>query len=255
MTGVPTTAVAERRTAESTPPRLDLDVWWAKYGVVAGITGADGGFDLSIWGGDSAGRVMKRWKVFQESFGAGFQQFVVGHQQHGTSVGVCERLGRGLLVKEGLDGHATTTAGILLTVLVADCVPVYLLDPRSKAVMLLHAGWRGTAAGILATGVDQLESCGVTDRADIVMHCGVSVCGDCYEVGPEVIRATSGRNVERAETLDLRAVLAEQAERLGIGQVTKSPRCTVHDVGWFHSYRSNGASAGRMAAYLGVPLA
>ena len=174
---------------------------------------------------------------------------------HGTKVGVCEGAGCGLVVFVGLDGHATNTAGILLIVLVADCVPVYLLDPTSKAIVLLHAGWRGTAAGVLEAGLNQLESFGKTNRADVVMHCGVSVCGECYEVGPEVIKATSGRIVDRPETLDLRGVLLDQADRLGIGQVTTSSWCTVHDVGRFHSYRSKGVRGGRMAAYLGVPLA
>ena len=160
---------------------------------------------------------------------------------------------------KGGTGKTSITASLVYLggsdVLVADCVPVYLLDPRSKAVVLLHSGRRGTAAGILEAGVDQLESLGAARRSDIVMHCGVSVCGDCYVVGPEVIRATTGRIVDRAETLDLRAVLVEQAERLGIGQVTTSPWCTVHNDGQFHSFRSNGTRAGRMAAYLGVPLA
>jgi len=247
--------VAESRAAASNLPRHELQHWWEQHGVVAGITGADRGFDLALWGKGSADVALSRWHEFQDSFKPNFRMVVVGHQVHENSVDVCDATDRGLLVKEGLDGHATTTMGVLLTVLVADCVPVYLLDPRTRALALLHAGWRGTAAGILEAGVQQLESLGVQKRSDIVMHCGVSICGDCYEVGPEVIEATSGRIVERAEKLDLRGVLAAQADELGIGRVSTSKWCTVHDVGRFHSYRSNGENAGRMAAYLGVPLA
>ena len=138
------------------PPRLELEGWREKYGVVGGITGADGDFDLALWGENHAGRVMSSWHLFQESFRTGFRQFVVGHQVHGTSVGVNEGAGQGLLVREGFDGHATAVPGVLLIVLVADCVPVYLLNPNSKAVVLVHAGWRGTAAGMLEAGVNQL---------------------------------------------------------------------------------------------------
>lgn len=251
----PSTIVAEHGGSELMPPRLELDHWRAEYGVVAGITGASEGFDMALWGANHAGRVMSSWHLFQESFKPGFHQFVVGHQVHGSSVEVCEGVGHGLHVKEGLDGHATRQPGILLIVLVADCVPVYLLNQESKAVVLLHAGWRGTAAGVLEAGLTQLESFGKTNRSDVVMHCGVSICGNCYEVGPEVIEATSGRKVDRAENLDLRGVLAEQAGKLGIGRVTTSSWCAAHDEGRFHSHRSKGALAGRMAAYLGVPLA
>ena len=58
---------------------------------------------------------------------------------------------RGWVQVEGIDGWVTTAPGVLLTVTVADCIPVYLAVP-GKAVALLHAGWRGTAGGILARG-------------------------------------------------------------------------------------------------------
>lgn len=247
-------SLAERQVAASKPVRLDLDDWRRQYGVIAGITGAEDGFDLALWGENPSDGVMHNWLMFRNSFDAGFKLLVVGHQVHGTTVAISEGIGQGLLIREGVDGHATATAGVLLTVLVADCVPVYLLDPGSMAIVLLHAGWRGTAAGILAAGVNRLESFGGVNRGEIIMHCGVSVCGDCYEVGPEVIQATTGSKVDQPETLDLRGVLVRQAARLGIGAVTTSPWCTVHDVGLFHSFRSANRSGGRMAAYLGVPL-
>ncbi len=254
MTGESTSTVSEHRTAGCTPPRLDLEEWQVKYGVVAGITGADDGFDLGLWGTKPSGGVLRQWRAFQDSFEPSFGQFVVGYQHHGTQVGRWQGIQRGLVVRDGFDGHLTTDPGTLLTVLVADCVPVYLLDPASEAVALLHAGWRGVAGGILSAGIEQLEAAGTTNIQNLVMHCGVSVCGRCYEVGPEVIGEVTGRNVDRAETLDLRSVLAKQAVQFGIHQVTVSPFCTVHDSELFHSYRAHGERAGRMAAYLGVPL-
>ena len=255
MTLEPRTILTENPIAHTMPPRLELDSWRAEYGVVAGISGAHAEFDMALWGENRAGKVLNSWHLFQESFKPEFQQLVVGHQIHGTSIGVFEGVGHGLVVREGLDGHATRMPGVLLVVLVADCVPIYLHDPVSKAVVLLHAGWRGIAAGMLEAGLSQLAAFGETDRADVVMHCGISICGDCYEVGPEVVEATCGRIVHKAEQLDLRGVLVDQARNLGIGQVTTSSWCSAHDVGRFHSYRSTGARAGRMAAYLGVPLA
>jgi copper oxidase (laccase) domain-containing protein len=143
---------------------------------------------------------------------------------------------------------------VLLAVSVADCVPVYLTAPAAGAIALLHAGWRGTAAGILEAGIEVLERHAAVSRSDIVMHCGVSICGSCYEVGPEVILNVTGRSVDNPERLDLRAELARRAERAGVTEVTISPHCAAHDGGRFHSHRASGGRAGRMIAYLGRPL-
>jgi YfiH family protein len=233
---------------------MEIEEWRAKYGVIAGITSADGGLDLALWGASPALTVMQDWQSFMDSYEGRFQQYVVGHQVHGRALGVYEHLEPGMVVRRGLDGHATRIPGIMLTVLVADCVPVYLLDPARRVIVLLHAGWRGIAAGILEAGIEQLEALGAGPRSDLVMHCGVSICGECYEVGPEVVLAVCGRRTSGPETVDLRGVLADHAVRLGIRDISTSAWCTAHDAELFHSHRSNGGSAGRMAAYLGVPL-
>ena len=75
--------------------------------------------------------------------------------------------GKGWIQLEGLDGHADLNKGILLTVTVADCIPVYLLDPVKKAVALLHAGWRGIAGRILPR-VETLGEAVGSDPADLV---------------------------------------------------------------------------------------
>lgn len=244
----------ERRSTGIAVPRLEIEEWREEYGVIAGITSADGGFDLALWDGDGSGEALRRWEAFTRSFEPDFHQAVIGHQCHGTTVEACAGLERGILLKWDVDGHVTNSAGLMLNVLVADCVPVYLLHPETMTLGLLHAGWRGTAAGILEAGVEGLESLGVTRRSEILMHCGVSICGDCYEVGPEVLESVSGRKTDEAGTLDLRERLARQAKALGLERVSLSKWCTVHDAGLFHSHRSMGARAGRMAAYLGVPL-
>jgi len=244
----------ETRLDGTNPPKYVLDEWFDEFGVLAGITGAESGYSLGLWSDEGAGTALERWRGFGTSFGPGIDQLVVGHQVHGTLVEPVGSFGSGILIREGVDGHATNNTGILLTVLVADCVPVYLFHPPTKAMALLHAGWRGTAAGILGAGIEILATLGARRPSDLVMHCGISVCGSCYQVGPEVVKAVTGRVVSQPEYLDLRAVVRDQARLLGIEKVSTSPYCTVHDADQFHSYRSSGAEAGRMAAYLGVPL-
>ena len=142
----------------------------------------------------------------------------------------------------------------MLYVTVADCVPVYLVNPMTGGIALLHAGWRGVAGGMLERGVEALSHSKDSAVSDIVMHCGVSICVACYEVGSEVIDAlglsTDGGGKAQA---DLRAILVEQAGRFGIGEVSVSSWCSAHDRERFFSHRASRGADGRMVAYLGVP--
>ncbi len=62
------------------------------------------------------------------------------------------------LVLSGVDGLTTKEKGVLLMIKVADCIPVFLYDPASPAISLIHAGWRGTANGIIAQGIGAMRN-------------------------------------------------------------------------------------------------
>jgi polyphenol oxidase len=194
---------------------------------------------------------MSRWLAFRRAL-AGFDAVVLGNQVHGVAV---ERVdgGRGWIQLEGIDGWVTTVPGILLTVTIADCIPIYLAAP-GRGVALLHAGWRGTAGGILGVGLRRLLEATGALAGHVLMHCGIGICGPCYEVGSEVMTgcglAATGAGPWH---LDLRDHLARQAERLGVGQVTVSSWCSAHDRTSFYSHRASRGSDGRMVAYLGLP--
>ena len=261
-------------------PRAEVPGWRKEYGVVAGITRKP--YDLGLWTRDATEDVMKRWRVFRRSE-PGFSQYVLGHQVHGTRIEIHGSVSRGRRAAdrsggrrmsdgaegggewrlyEGVDGHVAAGAGTMMNVTVADCTPVYLLHPATRVVALLHAGWRGTAAGILERGVQSLlvAATGIPGDpgiAGVVCHLGVSICGPCYEVGPEVFEAMNPwANDQRPATrdqkgfLDVRRVLAKQAESLGIKEVTVSGHCSRHGEGW---YSHRGGDRGRMVGYLGVP--
>ena len=129
----------EEARSKSAVPRYEIGEWREKHGVMVGVTGRLEDFDLGLAGSDSMGVVMSRWRSLRQSFGPSFSGLVVGHQSHGTSVGVYPHPIEGLLITENCDGHATPLGGMVLGVTVADCVPVYLLDPQSLAIAILHA--------------------------------------------------------------------------------------------------------------------
>jgi YfiH family protein len=240
-----------------TVPRYELSDWRTRYGVVAGITARGDtpgrGFDLGLWGDAPAGEVMSRWRAFRRA-DSRFTAVVLGNQIHGTLVSRVEATD-GWMQLDGVDGWVTTRPGILLTVTVADCIPVYLLAP-GRGIALLHAGWRGTAGGILRVGLAALEDATGVSRDEIVMHCGVGICGMCYEVGSEVLLGC-GAPLEGPGPyhLDLRERLATEAATLGVRRITVSDWCSAHDRSTFFSHRASRGSDGRMVAYLGLPSA
>lgn len=244
---MPETAVA------GAVPRFELAEWRDNYAVVAGITGRGTGvpFDLGLAGVSApVGQVMDRWRRLRGSLPE-FSALFVSRQVHGTMI-VWHQAGNGLVILEGADGHGTAAPGLLLAVTVADCIPVYLVDPLRRAVVLLHAGWRGVAGGILSRGIELLLRQG-SRVEDLLVHCGIGVCGLCYEVRSEVFLACDLSVPDGGKGgLDLREVLSRQAVNMGVEKVSTSQFCSKHDGGLFFSHRGSGGADGRMAAYLGL---
>ena len=246
--------LAERAVEDAGVPRSELARWAERWGVVAGLTTRGSGFDLGLRGEEAVGAVLERWRAVARAMQPGFPALVVSRQIHGTALAWHDRVPDGLLILDGVDGHATATPGLLLTVSVADCVPVYLLVPRTGTLALVHAGWRGVAAGILERAVTFLGERAGAPASEIVMHCGVGICGRCYEVGPEVLAHFPDPGASPGH-LDLRAVLCGQAAALGVAERSRSPWCSAHDKAQFFSHRASRGRDGRMVAYLGRPRA
>lgn len=257
-------ARTEPRTVAEVEGAADGDVplrvhpeWAERFPwLVQGITGAgpaDDPFDLGLAGAQPVGAALGRWRMLRAATGAA----TVAHsvQVHGAEVWTHrERGAPGIAVMEGFDGHATRIPGLLLTVGVADCVPVSLVDPERRAVALVHAGWRGTAAGIVERAVAVLAGELGSRAADLRLHCGPAICGECYEVGPEVHAGVRpGCAPPDAPTpIDLRAAIAERAAAVGVRpeHVTVSAHCTRHGPGAFFSHR--GGSSARQMGILGI---
>lgn len=248
-----TPAVAEVPSVR--PPGYLHPGWRERFPwLVQGTTGRslDGArLDLGIFArGSAAADVQDAWRRLRES--AGLPRAVHAHQVHGAAVRWHEGGAPGLFLAEPCDGHATDRPGVLLAVTLADCVPVFLVDPGRRAVAVLHAGWRGAAAGILERGVAVLGERAGSGPGDLHLHLGPSICGRCYEVGPEVFEALSLEVPAAPRPLDLRAALFRRAVVAGVprDRVTASTLCTRCGEGDFFSHR--GGDAGRQVGYLGI---
>lgn len=210
-------------------------------------------FDLGLSGAQPVGRALERWRALVRE--TGMESAAHARQVHGADLWIHRELGPpGIAVMDGFDGHVTDRPGLLLTVGVADCVPVSVVDPETRAVALVHSGWRGTAAGIVERAVRRLADSWQSSPERLYLHCGPSICGECYEVGPEVHEAVNpdvppppGRAL-----IDLRAAIAGRAEALGVPsrQITVSAHCTLCGDPDFFSHR--GGSPARQVGVLGM---
>ncbi len=170
-----------------------------------------------------------------------------GMQVHGTVVRRVRELPAREADLERADGQATALHGVAAVVLTADCLPVALI--AREAVAVVHAGWRGLAAGVLAEGVRALRELGAHGDIRAAIGPGAGAC--CYETGPEVHAAfaTYGPQARHGDNADLKHVARRQLAQAGVAEVADVGLCTIcAPPGMFFSHRRDGGTTGRQAA-------
>jgi len=211
------------------------------WGVRAFVTTRSAG-TFSTASDEPASAVLGRWDALRaELFGvADAGRLASARQVHGAEVLVHDAgWWRGWLRGPPADGHLAPERGTALVVSVADCVPVFVAHP-SGASALLHSGWRGTEAHILAVAVQLLEGRGL-HASQLRVAMGASICGACYEVSPDVYGRLTGRAVDAPTPVDLRGIIADQARALGVRDVRPDAPCTRCDNDRFFSHRAGDA--------------
>jgi hypothetical protein len=157
------------------------------------------------------------------------------------------------------DASVATSPGWLLGIQTADCLSVLLVDPGRRSVAAVHAGWRGTAAGVVSQAVRALRARGSMPR-DLVAALGPGIGPCCYEVGDELreVFGPAGAGFFRTgpdgrTRLDLRAANSRQLLDAGLlpGSLHHVAECTRCRADLYHSYRRDGRSAGRMVSFVG----
>lgn len=267
MSAVPPADDGERATELREPggpgepdafPVRRVAPWMERHdGLVAGLTVRGEGVagepaDFGFTTAPSASVFHRRFESLASQLG--FPAVAVPRQVHGDAVVCLEATPEGgVRVPGEADALVTGDAGLLLAVTAADCVPVYLHDPTSGGLGLAHAGWRGLAAGVLRAAVRAMGGRFGVDPGSLRVHLGPGICGECYRVGPEVLRALGRPAPEGGGRVDLRDELERRARSLGVRarHTSRSAWCTRCRADQFHSHRGRGERAGRMAAYLG----
>lgn len=168
-------------------------------------------------------------------------------QVHGAEVGVLCDLSEAA-ERPRMDGRATRLRGVAPAALSADCLPVAIAG--GGAVAMVHAGWRGLAAGVLASGVDAVR--GLADEpdagADLAAAIGPGAGPCCYEVGAEVQDAFAAYpNAHHGDNIDLKAIARAQLIAAGVGEVHDLGMCTICTPELFFSHRRDDGVTGRQA--------
>ncbi|MEQ1758724.1 MAG: peptidoglycan editing factor PgeF [Vicinamibacterales bacterium] len=192
------------------------------------------------------------------------------HQVHGTGV-VIVRSDQGLHRSAMTEGDALISddPGVVIAVKAADCAPILLADRRTGSVGAVHAGWRGTAAGIVGKTVTAMQETFGTRPADLVAAIGPAIGTCCYEVGTDLVDAFAAagharhlierwflspppRRGERGVStlrLDLAGANRDQLVLAGLaeGDVHLSGLCTANHLDVLTSFRAEREHAGRLA--------
>ncbi len=155
------------------------------------------------------------------------------------------------------DGLCTTQAGRLLVITVADCAPVFVVHPPSGTLAAVHAGWRGTVAGIAASAVRAVAARAGVPASELRAAIGPAIGPCCFEVGPEVVAALPDSEVRQREGarshLDLWDANRRQLAAAGVpgGAIDVAELCTMCRADLFFSHRRDAGRTGRMLALLG----
>lgn len=217
--------------------------------------------------GDDSQRVSENRRRAFEALGRSLDSLYDVWQVHGAEI-VCAAAPRGPVGGHlQADGILSDCIGITIFMRFADCVPIFLYDPRREAVGLVHAGWQGTVEGAAFHAVRRMRECYGTRPQDILAAIGPSIGAHHYEVGPEVVAQVEGVFGEEASGLLQPSSGGEQdgrayfdlwqanrllLERAGVHTVEVAAICTACHLEDWYSHRGEGGRTGRFGAMIGL---
>jgi len=200
----------------------------------------------------------KNLKEFLKKVGLDNSLVVVPQQIHSKRIlTINTRDRRREIETEGYDGILTDIPGIILTVRVADCLPIFLVDPMLKVTGLIHAGWKGTLMGIAKESISRACQLYGSDPGNLILVLGPCIGECCYEISEssailfpkDCLTFTKGKI-----RLDLVKANLKQLLKSGVKRkkIFSTNLCTFCHRELFYSYRRDRDNKKRMTAFIGV---
>jgi polyphenol oxidase len=197
------------------------------------------------------------------TLGVSAARLITVKQVHGRTIRLVTTAGEATAEAPGADEAAdaivSTDPGCAIAVHVADCVPILMADRQCRLVAAVHAGWRGTCAGVTTTALEMIRDLGVSP-ADLVVAIGPSIGPCCYQVDGRVRTAFLGMTPDAVAwftedglerwKLDLWQANTDQLEAAGVpaSAIHTCRICTADHLETCFSYRREGVASGRLAA-------
>lgn len=236
------------------PSPLTAPVLSALSGIAHGFFGRQGGVSDGIYAGLNCGlgsqdervNVMENRRRVAATLGDERWPVVTLYQTHSATARIVTGTQDAMNLPKA-DAVVTTTPGVVVGALAADCCPVLFADPEAKVVAAAHAGWRGAVGGILDATVATMQEAGA-QRGRIVAAIGPCIGAAAYEVGPEFeaevvahdaanARFFSRRAQQARPHFDLPGYVLARLGGLGLAHVESATRCTYENESEFFSYR------------------
>mgnify|MGYP003871872871 CR=1 FL=1 len=215
--------------------------------------------DMSLSHQDRNQALINR-RAFLGRLGINADRLVCCRQVHSSHIRRVDETdaGRGAVAPEeacaDTDALITSTAGLPLAVLTADCFPVFFFDPHTPSAGIAHAGWRGVREGIVEGVVERMHSEFGSRPGKLRVGIGPGIQKCCYEVGNEFEEFFPGkvRQREKRLYLDLAAVITARLHDMGVypSNISNSGECTCCLEGRYFSFRRQGELAGRMMSVI-----
>lgn len=233
-----------------------------RYGGVS--SGHLASLNIGVHRGDTPENVAKNYEILADVLGIQVEDFVATKQTHSDIVRKVDGSDRGKCLVEGAspecDALITNTPGLALVVFTADCTPILLHDPVTGAVGAVHAGWRGTAAGLAAKTVDAMVAHYGCRREDIHAAIGPNIAQCCFETDADVpeamVKALGNaalpmiRQQGSKYYVNLKELNALHLKNAGVLTVDISTDCTACQNQRFWSHRITGGQRGSQGAII-----
>src|SRR6266481_1393643 len=172
-------------------------------------------------------------REIRKTGGMGDWPLVTAQQVHGNKIAIVDAPLKSDKEFAGCDGIITNQRGIVIGVYVADCCAVYIVDPKTPAIGLVHSGRKGTDLGVVPNAIKQMSDRFGSDSANIIVQLSPCIRPPNYEV-------------------DFAAEIVSQCHELGVKEIHDSGVCTACDLDRYYCYRAEKGKTGRMLALLGL---